>query len=82
MNAVKAGTLDQLLAFMVDGRDYVYIETFIATHTYFVGSDTLLTRLMEKFYDGERMEVLEIFRIWIDFYCKLYSILICRPFFL
>ena len=30
-----------------------YVETFVATHSYFVDSQSLMTRLMERFYDSE-----------------------------
>lgn len=45
--SVRAGTLDQLMELLILGNESSnpdYVETFVATHTYFIDSQTFMTR--------------------------------------
>jgi len=54
LTAIPPANLDGLVELLTaDDADSDYVETFVATHTYFVDSQSLMTRLMERFYDGE-----------------------------
>jgi hypothetical protein len=68
-SGLRAANLDGLVELLTaDDADSDYVETFVATHTYFVDSQSLMTRLMERFYDGEATKVLGVFKIWMNFY--------------
>lgn len=68
---IRAGNLDGLVELLTaDEGDTqpAYVETFVATHSYFVDSQSLMTRLMERFYDSEDGRVIDVFKKWMTFY--------------
>lgn len=62
-----------MIDLLTTGTSGNFVEAFIATHTYFVDTQTLMTRLMERYYDGEELVVIEVFRKWIGTYVEDFS---------
>eukprot|EP01087_Luapelamoeba_hula_P022752 TRINITY_DN8235_c2_g1_i2.p2 TRINITY_DN8235_c2_g1~~TRINITY_DN8235_c2_g1_i2.p2 ORF type:complete len:430 (-),score=92.43 TRINITY_DN8235_c2_g1_i2:32-1321(-) len=60
----------ELLILGEESSNPAYVETFVATHNYFVDSQTFMTRLMERFYDGDEGKIMDVFRIWIELYVE------------
>eukprot|EP01090_Pellita_catalonica_P000161 TRINITY_DN10113_c0_g1_i1.p1 TRINITY_DN10113_c0_g1~~TRINITY_DN10113_c0_g1_i1.p1 ORF type:complete len:489 (-),score=68.20 TRINITY_DN10113_c0_g1_i1:140-1606(-) len=74
LKTVKGANMDGLLDLVCDKKTHDkmpgMIEAFIATHTYFIQSDVLMTRLMERFYEAEDEQIEAIFMVWIDTYSE------------
>ncbi len=48
-----------------------YVEAFIATHSYFIDSQSFMQRLMERFYDdGDEDKIFNVFKKWLTTYCE------------